>query len=125
MNVRRIALIALLIAAALAFYRFDLGRFLSLEYFKSQHAAIEAWRAAHPANAALYYFLAYVAITALSLPGAAPLTLAGGAIFGLACGQHHRAHHHQARLGVPAPRVHLRRRAVLEMHDVVEQGVAR
>ncbi|MFA5913133.1 MAG: FAD-dependent oxidoreductase [Burkholderiales bacterium] len=80
------ALIALLIAAALAFYSFDLGRFLSLEYFKGQQAAIETWRAAHPANAALYYFLAYVAVTALSLPGATVMTLAGGAIFGLLWG---------------------------------------
>ena len=86
MNVRRMALIALLIAAALAFYSFDLGRFLSLEYFKGQQAAIETWRAAHPANAALYYFLAYVAVTALSLPGATVMTLAGGAIFGLLWG---------------------------------------
>ena len=86
MNRRRLILIAVLIGAALAYYGFDLGRYLSLDYFKSQQAAIESWRAAQPAKAALLYFLAYVAVTGLSLPGAAAMTLAGGAIFGLLWG---------------------------------------
>ncbi len=86
MNPRRLAMLAVLIGAALAYYSFDLGRYLSLDYFKSQQAAIESWRAAQPATAALIYFLAYVAVTGLSLPGAAVMTLAGGAIFGLLWG---------------------------------------
>ncbi len=83
MTLRRIVLIAALLAAALAYYSLDLGRYLSLEYFKQQQAAIETWRAAQPAKSGLIYFLAYVAVTGLSLPGAAVMTLAGGAIFGL------------------------------------------
>ncbi len=86
MTLRRLVLIAALLAAALAYYGLDLGRYLSLEYFKQQQAAIETWRAAQPAKAALIYFLAYVAVTGLSLPGAAVMTLAGGAIFGLLWG---------------------------------------
>jgi pyruvate/2-oxoglutarate dehydrogenase complex dihydrolipoamide dehydrogenase (E3) component/uncharacterized membrane protein YdjX (TVP38/TMEM64 family) len=86
MTLRRFVLIAALLVAALAYYSLDLGRYLSLEYFKDQQAAIETWRAAQPAKAALAYFLAYVAVTALSLPGAAVMTLAGGAIFGLLWG---------------------------------------
>ncbi len=86
MTLRRLVLIAALLAAALAYYSLDLGRFLSLEYFKQQQAAIETWRAAQPAKAGLIYFLAYVAVTGLSLPGAAVMTLAGGAIFGLLWG---------------------------------------
>ena len=86
MTLRRLVLIAALLAAALAYYSLDLGRYLSLEYFKQQQAAIETWRAAQPAKAALIYFLAYVAVTGLSLPGAAVMTLAGGAIFGLLWG---------------------------------------
>ena len=86
MTLRRLVLIAVLFGAALAFYGFDLGRYLSLDYFKSRQAAIETWRAAQPAKAALLYFLAYVAVTGLSLPGAAVMTLAGGAIFGLLWG---------------------------------------
>ena len=86
MNLRRLAVIAMLFGAVVAYYGFDLGRYLSLDYFKSQQAAIEAWRAAQPGKAALAYFLAYVAVTGLSLPGATVMTLAGGAIFGLVWG---------------------------------------
>ncbi len=86
MTLRRLALIAALLAAVLAYYGLDLGRYLSLDFFRSQEAAIETWRAAQPAKAALIYFLAYVAVTGLSLPGAAVMTLAGGAVFGLLWG---------------------------------------
>ena len=86
MTRQRLVLIAVLFGAAFAYYSLDLGRYLSLDYFKSQQAAIETWRAAQPAKAALYYFLAYVAVTGLSLPGATVMTLAGAAIFGLLWG---------------------------------------
>ncbi len=81
-------LIVLAIVAALvaAYFALDLGRFLSLEYFKAQQAAIDAYFRAHPLESAAIYFAAYVAVTGLSLPGAAILTLAGGAIFGLLWG---------------------------------------
>ncbi len=86
MSRRRLLLLTVLLAGAAAFVALDLGRYLNLEYFKSQQAAIETWRAAHPAAAALGFFLAYVAVTGLSLPGAAVMTLAVGAIFGLLWG---------------------------------------
>ena len=86
MNRNRLVVVAILIAAVAAFFIFDLGRFLSLDYIKSQQAAIEAWRASNPLQAALIFFSAYVTVTAFSLPGAAVMTLAAGAIFGLAWG---------------------------------------
>ena len=86
MTRQRLLLLVALLAAIAVFIAFDLGRFLSLEYFKSQQAAIENWRAARPATAALVFFLGYVAVTGLSLPGATLLTLAAGAIFGLLWG---------------------------------------
>ena len=80
-------LFAVLLAALIAaYFAFDLGRFFDLHYIKSQQAAIDAWYQAHPLQTALIYFLVYVAVTGLSLPGAAILTLAGGAIFGLPWG---------------------------------------
>ena len=82
----RIALLALVAALVAAYFAFDLGRFLSLEYFKSQQAAFEAFYGDHPVQTAAAYFAIYVAVTGLSLPGAAILTLAGGAIFGLLWG---------------------------------------
>ena len=83
---RRILLAAAVGAAAGLYFAFDLDRTLSLEGLASQQAAIETWRAANPLVAGLAFFAAYVAVTALSLPGAAVMTLAAGAIFGLGWG---------------------------------------
>ncbi|MDP2821883.1 MAG: FAD-dependent oxidoreductase [Sulfuritalea sp.] len=83
MTRQRLILLVALLAAIAAFMALDLGRYLSLDYFKSQQTAIENWRAAQPLTAALAFFLAYVAVAGLSLPGATVMTLAAGAIFGL------------------------------------------
>ena len=74
---------AVLLTLIAAYLYFDLGRLLSLDYVKSQQAAIEAWRATQPISAALLYFAAYVAIAALSLPASVLMSLLGGAAFGL------------------------------------------
>lgn len=76
-------IVALLIGA---YFALDLGRYFSLDWFRSQQSAIDGYRAAQPLQAAAIYFALYVAVTALSLPGAAIMTLAGGAIFGLVWG---------------------------------------
>ena len=68
------------------FFGFDLGRFLSLAAIKSSQADLEAWRSAQPLLAAALFFAGYIAAAALSLPGAAVMTLAAGAIFGLGWG---------------------------------------
>ncbi len=83
MNARKLLLILALAALIGAFFVFDLGRFFSLDSIKSQQAVIEAYRSAQPALTAGVFFLVYVAVTGLSLPGAAIMTLAGGAVFGL------------------------------------------
>ena len=83
MNARRLLLLGALAALLVTYFALDLGRFLSLDYFKGQQVAIESGRAAHPLQAALAFFIVYVAVTGLSLPGAAVMTLAGGAVFGL------------------------------------------
>ena len=86
MTRRRLILLLALLAAIAAFIALDLGRYLSLEYIKTQQAALEQWRAGQPLLAALLFFLIYVAVTGLSLPGAAVMTLAAGAVFGLLWG---------------------------------------
>ena len=83
---KRGGLLAVLVMAVIAFFALGLQRYLSLEYIKSQQGQLEAWRAANPHVAGLTFFGLYVAVTALSLPGATILTLAAGAIFGLAWG---------------------------------------
>ena len=86
MSPRRLLLLFVAITAVGAFFAFDLGRWFSLDALKSQQAAIEAWREANPWLTAAAFFVVYVAVTALSLPGAAIMTLAGGAVFGLLWG---------------------------------------
>jgi pyruvate/2-oxoglutarate dehydrogenase complex dihydrolipoamide dehydrogenase (E3) component/uncharacterized membrane protein YdjX (TVP38/TMEM64 family) len=68
------------------FFGLDLGRFLSLAAIKESQADLLAWRDEQPLVAGLLFFASYVAVTALSLPGAAVMTLAAGALFGLGWG---------------------------------------
>ena len=82
----KLALLAVIAVAIGGYFYFDLGRFLSLDGFKAQQATLAALVAAHPWQSAMAFFAAYVAVAALSLPGAAIMTLMGGAIFGFSKG---------------------------------------
>ena len=82
----RIAVVVIVAALVAAFFVFDLRQYFSIDYFQSRRSAIEAYFAAHPVGTAAAFFGIYVAVTGLSLPGAAIMTLAGGAIFGLLWG---------------------------------------
>ena len=80
---KRLLLIVTALAAALLLSRhLGLAEWLSLDTLKAQQSALQAQVAAEPVRAALLFFALYVAVTAVSLPGAAVLTLAGGALFG-------------------------------------------
>ena len=83
MNSRKLALMGLILALLGSFFVFDIGQYLNLEALKAQQAALNAQVAAQPWLAAGLFFIAYVAVTALSLPGAALMTLLAGALFGL------------------------------------------
>src|SRR3970040_1406354 len=71
---------------AFALWRSGLLAELNLEGLKARQGALQAWTAANPWVAAGGFFALYVVVTGVSLPGAAILTLAAGAIFGLAQG---------------------------------------
>ena len=86
MSKGKLAVIAVIAALVVAFLWFDLARFLDLEYLKSRQADIDVYYRDHPGTMLAGYFVAYVAIAGLSLPGAAIMTLAGGAVFGLLWG---------------------------------------
>jgi pyruvate/2-oxoglutarate dehydrogenase complex dihydrolipoamide dehydrogenase (E3) component/uncharacterized membrane protein YdjX (TVP38/TMEM64 family) len=86
MQYRKLALALTAGVAIAAFFAFDLGQYLNLRTLKEQQAAIQGFQAGQPLLSGVIYFLVYVAATALSLPGAALLTLAGGAVFGLLWG---------------------------------------
>ena len=69
-----------------AFFFLDLGQYASLEFIKSQQEIIDAYYADYPARSIIAFFFLYVGLITFSLPAAAVLTLAGGAIFGIIWG---------------------------------------
>ena len=83
---RRWLLAAVIVLGIILFFIFDLQRFLTLEYLQASRESFAATYAESPLTVSLIYFLIYVASTALSVPGAVVLTLAGGALFGLGWG---------------------------------------
>lgn len=74
------ALIAALLAAALLS---GAGDALTLEQLKARLQELEAWTRANPWLASLLLFSGYVVVVALSIPVAAVMSLAAGALFGL------------------------------------------
>ncbi len=85
-NYARIALAALLLVAIAAFFYFDGAKYLTLDALKAQRELLSGWVNQHFLLALLSFIAIYIAVTAISLPGAALLTLAGGALFGLLWG---------------------------------------
>ncbi|MDP3131400.1 MAG: FAD-dependent oxidoreductase, partial [Burkholderiaceae bacterium] len=86
MNPKKAGLAVLVATLVAAYFAFDLGRYLSLDYLKASQSAFAALYAERPLAVAAGFFALYVLVTAASFPGAAILTLAGGAVFGLGWG---------------------------------------
>ncbi|MGG7054629.1 FAD-dependent oxidoreductase [Nitrosomonas sp. ANs5] len=82
MNKRLILLLAVLILVGL-FYLLDLASLFSLESLKAHHADLDQSYQDNPFRFMGWYALTYIVMAALSLPGAAVMSLAGGALFGL------------------------------------------
>nr|WP_315458678.1 TVP38/TMEM64 family protein [uncultured Sphingorhabdus sp.] len=83
---KKAILALLLIGAIAAYFIFDLGQILSLENFKASQAEIVAAKDANPALYKAGFFALYVAVTGLSIPGAAIMSLVAGALFGVVIG---------------------------------------
>jgi pyruvate/2-oxoglutarate dehydrogenase complex dihydrolipoamide dehydrogenase (E3) component/uncharacterized membrane protein YdjX (TVP38/TMEM64 family) len=84
--VKKLIILAVLAALVAAYFIFDLGQYLTLEGIKALAADLAAFQRDNPLVVIAGFFLAYVVVTAASFPGAAILTLAAGALFGLAGG---------------------------------------
>jgi len=82
-NSIRIALFAIIVLSIASFFYFDLQYYVSLEYLKSQQHAFQDYYAQNKVLCIGIFVFLYIFTTALSLPGASPLTLLGGALFGL------------------------------------------
>jgi uncharacterized membrane protein YdjX (TVP38/TMEM64 family) len=84
--VKKLLIIAAIVLAIGAFRYFGLQDYLSIDALKAQQSAFNAIYQAHPLPVIGAFFLLYVTVTAVSFPGAAILTLAAGALFGLVMG---------------------------------------
>lgn len=80
---KKVSLVGIIITILVIFFAFDLGQFLTLEYIKGQQHQIDALYAENKLLTLASFFLLYILVTGVSLPGATILTLAAGAVFGL------------------------------------------
>jgi pyruvate/2-oxoglutarate dehydrogenase complex dihydrolipoamide dehydrogenase (E3) component/uncharacterized membrane protein YdjX (TVP38/TMEM64 family) len=84
--VKKLIIVAVLAVLVASYFLFDLGQYLTLEGIKALAADLAAFQERNALAVIVGFFLAYVAVTAASLPGAALMTLAAGALFGLVGG---------------------------------------
>jgi pyruvate/2-oxoglutarate dehydrogenase complex dihydrolipoamide dehydrogenase (E3) component/uncharacterized membrane protein YdjX (TVP38/TMEM64 family) len=82
LRTKQIAVISIIAIAFIAWFSFDLGQYLQFEVLQQRIGELREWYAQNPFLAGVIYFAIYVGVTALSVPGAAIMTLAGGALFG-------------------------------------------
>jgi uncharacterized membrane protein YdjX (TVP38/TMEM64 family) len=81
--IRRLAPLALLLIAIGAFFALGLHHYLSFEALREHREQLLALVEQHPVLAPLGFTLVYAAVVALSVPGGAILTIAGGFLFGI------------------------------------------
>ncbi|APE31744.1 pyridine nucleotide-disulfide oxidoreductase [Halomonas aestuarii] len=86
MTRRRLILAAAIALLVAAYFLSGANEALTLANLQAEQDRFQAWLAADPLTVAGGFFLIYVAITAVSLPGATLLTLLGGALFGFGWG---------------------------------------
>jgi dihydrolipoamide dehydrogenase len=79
---RLLILVALAALLSIGFW-LDIHQFITLDNFRARQASVDTWVSANPLLAALSFFAIYVGVTAVNIPGAAIMTLIGGALFGL------------------------------------------
>ena len=82
----RVGLAVVILAAIGGFFAFELQQYFRLDVLREQRDALQAFTDANFALVLAAYMGIYILMAALSVPGAAVLTLAGGALFGLVAG---------------------------------------
>ncbi len=83
---KKLAILAALAALVAAYFVFDLGQYLTLAGIKALAADLAAFQQRNAIAVIAGFFLAYVLVTAASIPGAGIMTLAAGALFGVVTG---------------------------------------
>jgi len=85
-HVKKLAILAALAAVIAAYVLFDLGQYFTLAGVKALAADLAAFQQRNALAVIAGFFIAYVLVTGASLPGAAIMTLAAGALFGVVWG---------------------------------------
>lgn len=83
---KKLAVLAVLATLVAAYFIFDIGQYLTLEGVKALAADLAAFQQRNALAVIAGFFLAYVVVAGASLPGAAIMTLAAGALFDLVLG---------------------------------------
>ena len=86
MKRNQLILLGAFVVLVALFFVFDLGRYLNLGYFQEQRSAVVRAYQEHTLLVIVAFMASYAGMAALSLPVAAIMTLAAGAVFGLAVG---------------------------------------
>jgi len=86
MTTKKFLIFGIIALLVVLFFYFDLGQFLTLAALKANRDLLAAFYAEHRLATVLLFMAIYILQTALSLPGAAILSLAAGAIFGAIMG---------------------------------------
>ncbi len=86
MTTKKILILGIIALLVVLFFYFDLGQFLTLAALKANRDLLAAFYAEHRLATVLLFMAIYILQTALSLPGAAILSLAAGAVFGAIMG---------------------------------------
>jgi uncharacterized membrane protein YdjX (TVP38/TMEM64 family) len=84
--IKKVIIVTVIIALIIAFKIFNLGDYLSLSYIKESQQKFQNLYSHHRFMVIAGYMVIYILVTSLSLPGAAVMTLAAGALFGLVMG---------------------------------------
>lgn len=85
-KIKKIAILAVMAVLIGLFFYFDVAQYLNLEYLKESQERFQQLYQQNRVTVISLYMLMYIVVTALSLPGAAIMTLAGGGLFGLITG---------------------------------------
>lgn len=83
---KKVILIGVIGLLFIAFFALDLQQYFSLEFIKSKQQAFNSYYQQNMVLTLLIFFVVYVVMAALSLPGAAIMTVLAGALFGLITG---------------------------------------
>lgn len=78
----RLIPLGILALGLIAFFAFDLGRYVSLEALHEHRRVLKAWVDRTGAVAVLVFGVVYAVMVALSVPGGLIMTVAGGFLFG-------------------------------------------